>query len=302
MPPIISFVPAVVVLLGFLASGALAQNAVVEEEWVAHDSTAIARLVRIVRDQPQRLLELDAFRRIDFEDLGYGYSYHESFTEGSYVATRLQIVLKGGTPVAFAVTPRLPFPYTDLYDRYRGFYAHPFTFDSGGNPRTYFWNYRTMTLPVGDSVYMLRFQRQVFKHPLREKLEWLMTPFSGIEYGCGTRASNTMPPNRQLFEEVAPALNYLLATCLMRSVNPAVRLTAIEYLQRFHPDKFVRRPMQKDVKKILRSHPRAVTLEGYERSHESSEALVARFVRESCMTVPMPAAAMDVAKAEDESD
>lgn len=258
----------------------------IEEEWVAADSINIARMIEIIRTSPREVLALDVFSRRDYEDLGYGYSMHETVTEGGYVATRLQIILKDGKPISFAATPRMPEGYKPLYERYREFYKPLFAFDSRGNPQTFFWNYKAVALPMGDSSYSLRFQRQVFKNPLREKLELLMSPYSGTEYGCGTRSGNSIPTNRELFEEVMPAMNYLMATCLLRSINPATRLTAIEYLQRFHTAKFDRRPMQKDVKKIYRSHPKAKTVDGFERRFEDSEALVKRFIREGCQTTP----------------
>ncbi|MBC8144829.1 MAG: hypothetical protein H7X80_04530, partial [bacterium] len=266
-------------LLAFTASmyTAFAQSSV-EQEWVEADSINIARMIELIRKHPEQILTLDVFPQREFEDLGYGYSMHESVTEGGYVATRLQIVMKNGKPVSFAATPRLPYPYKSLYERYRSFYGSLFKLNAAGEPQTFYWNYRAMSMPFGDSSYTLRFQRQIFKSPLREKFELLMSPYSGTEYGCGTRSSNSIPTNRQLFEEVTPALNYLLASCLLRSINPATRLTAIEYLARAHSEKFKRKPMQRDIKKIYRSHPKAKTVDGFERRFDDAEALVKRFV------------------------
>lgn len=263
-----------------------AQSSMIEEEWVEADSINIARMIAVIRTSPKDVLTLDVFARKDFEDLGYGYSMHETVTEGGYVATRLQVILKDGRPISFAATPRMPYGYKTLYDRYRAFYEPLFKFDTHGTPQTFYWNYKAVALPFGDSSYALRFQKQVFQNPLREKLELLMSPYSGTEYGCGTRSGNSIPTNRELFEDVMPAMSYLLATCLLRSINPATRLTAIEYLQRHHSEKFLRKPMQRDVKKIYRSHPKAKTVDGFERRFEDSEALVKRFISEGCQTSP----------------
>jgi hypothetical protein len=261
-------------------------SALIEQEWVETDSVNIARMIELIRRSPEKILSLDVFHRRDFEDLGYGYSFHETVTEGGYVATRLQIVLKDGKPVSFAAMPRMPYPYKALYARYKSFYEPLFKFDAADNPQPYYWNYRAMAAPMGDSSYLLRFQRQIFKSPHRDRLELLMTPYSGTEYGCGTRSGNSIPTNREIFESVMPAMNYLLATCLLRSINPATRLVAIEYLQRFHTEKFDRKPMQKDIKRIYKSHPKAKTVDGFERRFEDSEALVKRFIREGCQTSP----------------
>lgn len=266
----------------------LAGQTGIEQEWVTADSTHIATMIELIRTKPENILALDVFRRQEFEDLGYGYSYHETVTEGGYVATRLQVVLKNGKPVSFAATPRLPYPYKTLYDRYRSFYRPLFKLDITGNPETFYWKYREVSMPYGDSSYALRFQRQIFKSPYREKLELLMSPYSGTEYGCGTRASNSVPTNRQVFDDVLPAMNYLLATCLLRSINPATRLIAIEYLSRFHEAKFNKKPMQRDIKKIFRSHPKAKTVEAFERHFVDSELLVKRFIRDGCQTAPSP--------------
>jgi hypothetical protein len=274
------------ILAAACAVSARAQSSMIEEEWVAADSMNIARMINTIRTSPKEILSLDVFSRKDYEDLGYGYAMHETVTEGGYVATRLQVVLKDGKPISFAATPRMPYGYKSLQDRYRAFYEPLFKFDSHGSPQTFYWNYKAVAMPMGDSSYTLRFQKQVFQNPLREKLELLMSPYSGTEYGCGTRSGNSIPMNREIFEEVMPAMNYLMATCMLRSINPATRLTAIEYLQRFHTEKFDRRPMQKDIKKIYRSHPKAKTVDGFERRFEESEALVKRFIREGCQTSP----------------
>ena len=277
-----------ILLLAIAALPLHAQSGLIEQEWVEADSVNIARMIDLIRTSPEKILALDVFSRRDFEDLGYGYSMHETVTEGGYVATRLQIILKDGKPVSFAATPRMPYPYKTLYPRYRAFYEPLFKFDKSGDPETYYWGYRRVSSPMGDSAYALRFDRQVFKSPLRQKFELLMSPYSGTEYGCGTYSSNSVPTNRRLFEELMPAMNYLMATCLLRSINPATRLTAIEYLQREHAEKFARRPMQRDVKKIYRSHPKAKTVDGFERRFEDAEGLVKRFIGDGCHTVPPP--------------
>lgn len=277
-----------VLFMFLLAASPLMAQVGIEQEWVEADSTNIARMIELIRTRPENILALDVFRQKEFEDLGYGYSYHETVTEGGYVTTRLQVVIKNGKPVSFAATPRLPVPHKALYDRYRSFYLPLFKLDITGNPVTYYWRFRDVAMPLGDSAYVLRFQRQIFKSAHREKLELLMSPYSGTEYGCGTHSSNSVPTNRQVFEDVIPAMNYLLATCLLRSINPATRLTAIEYLSRHHTEKVNRRPMQRDIKKIYRSHPKAKALDGYERLFVDSESLVKRFIRDGCQTAPEP--------------
>src|SRR5688500_7315215 len=119
-------------LLLLIVSPSLMAQAGIEQEWVAADSANIATMIELLRDKPESILALDVFRQREFEDLGYGYSYHETVTEGGYVATRLQVVLKNGKPISFAATPRLPYPYKALYDRYRSFYLPLFKLDITG--------------------------------------------------------------------------------------------------------------------------------------------------------------------------
>ena len=278
LPPVL-FVP----VISLAAAG---QNQMIEPDLVAADSVVIARLIDVVKNRPEEILSLDAFRRRQYEDLGYGFSYHETTTEGGYVATKLQVVLKDGKPYSFAVTPRLPYPFTKLYDSYRRFYSPLFKLDGSGNPQTYYWRMHLITMPVGDSSYIDRYRRLTEKSPYRNKLDLLMTPFSGIEYGCGSEAANSVPPNRRLFVELSPHIDYLLATCMLRSVNPATRLTAIEYIQRNFPDKLNRKPMQRQIDKLLKEFPKVRTIRDGAREHADSRQLVRSFINDGCETRP----------------
>ena len=268
----------------------LAQSEKIEWEWVREDSASIARMIGIIRERPLEVLSMDALPGSEAEDLGFGYSLRETMTTGAYVVTRLQIVLRNGVPVSFAATPRMPFPYKKLQKTYRKFYAALFTFDSTGAPRPYYWKLAAAASAIEDSMVFRRLApRFPEKTPSRDRLDYLMTPYSGVDYGCDGLTGSHSFENRELFNQLRPLMSYRVAIVLLRSINPATRMMALEYLKRELPKKLEIKSLAKDVETTLTRYPMVMTRQEGMRRPENARALLERYIRDNCDPHPITA-------------
>lgn len=271
-----------------------AQNEKIEWEWVREDSISIARMITLIQERPLDILSMDALPGSEAEDLGFGYSMRETMTSGAYVTTRLQIVLKDGVPVSFAASPRMPFPYKKLQKNYRKFYAPLFKFDASGTPRPYYWRLDAVAGAIEDSTVFRRLApRFPLKQAAREQLEFLMSPYSGVDYGCGARMGAQPYENRELFNKLRPQMSYRVAVVLLRSVNPATRLMALEVMKREFPKKLELKSLSRDVETILKSFPMVMTRHEGMRRPENARALMEKFLAENCDPHPITARTPD---------
>lgn len=267
-----------------------AQSEKIEWEWVREDSASIALMIGIMQERPLDILSMDALPGSEAEDLGFGYSLRETMTSGAYVTTKLQIVLKHGVPVSFAAIPRMPFPYRKLQKNYRKFYAPLFKFDKSGAPLPFYWRMGTVASAIDDSTVFRRLApRFPLKTPSREQLEFLMSPYSGIDYGCGGRMGSDPYENRQLFNQLRPVMTYRIAVVLLRSINPATRLMALEFMRQAFPKKLELKALSRDVESTLKHFPMVMTRQDGMRRLENARTLLEKFIAENCDPQPITA-------------
>ena len=67
---------------------------------------------------------------------------------------------------------------------------------------------------------------------ISKNLLFYMSPFSGLEYGCKGGYGNQILKNRCLFKKIKSKIDKSNFELLLSSVNPASRLTGIEYYYR----------------------------------------------------------------------
>jgi hypothetical protein len=278
-----------------------AQTEKIQWDWVKEDSTSISQMIRMIKERPLEVLSMDALPGSEAEDLGFGYSLRETMTTGAYVATRLQIVLKNGVPVSFAATPRMPFPYKKLQKTYKKFYQPLFSFDSSGAPKPYYWKLSAAASAIEDSTVFRRMPpRFPEKTAMREKLDYLMSPYSGVDYGCAGPMGGRPYENRELFNQLRPVMTYRVAIVLLRSINPATRLMALEFLKRELPKKLEVKSLAKDIETTLTSFPMVMTRQDGMRKPDNARALLDRFMKENCD--PHPITARTTTKEKDEEE
>ena len=293
-PNAVNLRPLLLLLLIAAPISLSAQTEKIEWDWVREDSASIARMITIIQERPLDILSMDALPGSEAEDLGFGYSMRETMTTGAYVTTRLQIVLRNGVPVSFAATPRMPFPYKKLQKNYKKFYSPLFKFDASGAPLPYYWRLSAVAMAIEDSTIFRRLApRFPERTAQREQLDFLMSPYSGVDYGCAGRMGSAPYENRQLFNQLRPKMTYRIAVVLLRSVNPATRLMALEFMKKEFPKKLELKSLARDVETTLKNFPMVMTRHEGMRRPENARALLEKFLAENCDPFPITARTPD---------
>ena len=91
---------------------------------------------------------------------------------------------------------------------------------SNSNDYLFFYGFEDVCKPIGIKQ----------KEDISNKMQFYMSPFSGIDYGCRGGYGNSLLPNRCAFKQLANnQINFKDLIYIMSSINIASRLTAIEY-------------------------------------------------------------------------
>ncbi len=262
-----------------LRQSALAQPTI--DAWVAEDSTMITHAIETIRNRPDSILTIDARAGGRDDSLGFGYTYRVTTTPGAYATIRLKVVLHDGHPISFSATPLLPFGFHSLYKRYREFYRPLFEIGSDSLPRPYLWRTFKVDAPIEDDAFERGVPLLRHNEEHRDLIDLLMTPYAGIEYGCPQLVGEEGFDNRRIYNQLRPSMSYRVAVYLLRSVNPATRLTAIEYLKQ-HPEYLKRARLRHDIETVVQACPLVRTRVRGRRVLDNARTLVDRFSDSIC--------------------
>jgi hypothetical protein len=176
------------------------------------------------------------------QQLGFGWSVWKSNLPGGYVSVQGVFFYYKDTLVSYLLSSRLPSEHK-LIDKYTTWAKGTFKVDS-------------------NKIIPYEFQRENLLRPLQEYngsfkpdnlsediLEY-MSPNSGTMYGYYGGIANEELQNRQYFNSIKNKLTVDEVYAIMYSINPASRLTAVEYYKR-NLDKFENKKIFEDRIKII---------------------------------------------------
>jgi hypothetical protein len=205
-------------------------------EWTSRDSLAAARILDALIHRPESVDSLTAGSPARDHDLGFGYRLREAWIDpAGLLGFALKIVHEGNRPVSFEAVPVMN--YAGLLARYRETLAPAFTVEGGGGrpltAKPYHWNLAAVSAPLpADSLKLGPDSPPAAS--VREAFAYYMSPYSGTLYGIRGGEAGQMLENRDRFLGLAEILmaDKRLARYLLRSINPATRLTAAEFIYR----------------------------------------------------------------------
>ncbi|WP_026473533.1 hypothetical protein [Alkaliflexus imshenetskii] len=189
----------------------------IREDWIKIDSIFINLLKKEYLSNPtsiEKYLEPWEKKR---ENLGYGYSIIDHSMGKGYVSIFYTLIYKDKKLVSFKLTPQMPND-SRLYSRYLSFYEGFFENDNY-QPQSLFYGYKVASTPIKNFDRILE---------ISPKMEFFMTPYSGIIYGDYGGIANELLENRELFNSIKSSINDDLIIYLLNSINPATRLYATE--------------------------------------------------------------------------
>jgi hypothetical protein len=239
---------AVLVFAFLLVPGLGAQGRGKGPAWTPKDSTAAAAFLEALRRRPAAIDSLISGpgNFSQEKELGFGYRLKEAWVNpAGKLGFTLKIVFDRKGPVAFEAKPVMN--YAALAPRYKSALQGTFTPARPGDPNStiagrpdqglpaylpYHWNLSTasMALPA-DSLGLVDAPPSP---ALREVFAYYMSPYSGTAYGIRGGRGGQMLENRDRFLSLGDSLmlDKSRALYLLRSLNPASRLTAAEFVIR----------------------------------------------------------------------
>jgi hypothetical protein len=248
--------------------------------WTSADSLAASRRVEALAAHPESIDSLTAGSLTRDHDLGFGRRLREAWVDPAGKAGfAFKIVYAGTKAIAFEARPILN--YAGLRARVWPVLAPLFGAPGpAGTGRPYQWNLAAACAPLPADSLML--SDSLPSPAVREALAYYMSPYSGTLYGIRGGEAGQLLENRDRFLDLAPIVSAdrRAALWLLRSPNPATRLTAVEFIvrnQAAFPD-FDR--LQLTAFRMAYSHPaKAATLRGARETLEDPRKLVAECAR-----------------------
>lgn len=188
------------------------------EKWVAMDSIFLSKFREIINKDPKNIIDILSVNSDKKEEMGFGYSYTQASMGKGYASIWYTIIFKNNKLVAYELKPDVP-NHKFLTKRYLKFFKGIYKIDS---ERIYnrYYNIEEMLRPL---------ETNNSNEILNENLQFLMTPFSGIEYVYSGGYSGAIFTNRGLYLNEREKINSEICKTLLYSKNPATRLMAIEH-------------------------------------------------------------------------
>jgi hypothetical protein len=192
------------------------------------DSLFIRKLIRSYHKSPMSILQFFNEDIPKEDNLGYGYTSLNYVQEKGSITFLCQAIYFKNKLVSYQLKMHL-FIGKELNKRYRAFCSPLFEFRHEAISEPLYYNYHGMIKPLNANHATLK----------DKKLQYLITPFSGVYYGYYERFGyiTKVLDNRMNFNAVKDKLTPDVIYELLYSKNPATRLTAAEYFYK-NPDLF----------------------------------------------------------------
>lgn len=262
-------------------------HAELNEKRLGMDRALISKLVPALKKDPP---DLSALQRFSSDDvyLGFGYVLSEfGAASGGYVSPGgLGLFSKEDHLLAIRthVTPNFPRNVSPedaarLHDILKQiesvWHLKPSETIQSEIVGYHDWHYEQAAKPLSNELLAAKYKPDLLNnHPDKQTITFLMTPFSGLEYGTRGGIAGDLLQNRKEFLKLT-RLDEDTCVYLMHSKNPVTRLTAIETLMRNAVEwKIDLKKYEQDFQMIFRSHPSVQTLEGKIAATKPSEPLV----------------------------
>jgi hypothetical protein len=204
--------------------------------WTVQDSLEASAIVSVLLRHPEAIDSLTLGSLMRDHALGFGRRLREAWVNpAGKLGFAFKIFYEGAVPVSFEAKPVMN--YGGLRARYLAALAPAFRQPAGSGanaaPEPFYWNLGKAALPLAaDTVHL---SGGVHPSPaILEAFSFYMTPYSGTLYGIRGGEAGQILENRDRFIGLNDILmaDKKLARYLLRSVNPASRLTAAEFIIR----------------------------------------------------------------------
>lgn len=247
--------------------------------WTKDDSLAAVGFVQTIANHPEAIDSLIAGALNRDHNLGFGRHMREAWVNpAGKLGFSLKILYAGKQPVSFEIKPVLN--YGGLRAHYLHVLSPAFRVRPMGGPNIvyapYYWNLDAATAPLPVDSLGGPLEDSLLSADVRAALAFYMSPYSGTLYGIRGGDARQLLENRDHFLDLNDMLlaDKRLSRHLLRSLNPASRLTAAEFIIR-HRDDFPDYDalLKKPLRLIFANPARAATLRGNAETAEDARKL-----------------------------
>jgi hypothetical protein len=212
----------VVIVLCFLGLSVAAINPI----WTLTDKRLIKGLGRLDHSNPAEVADYFAKHRNgrgerEIAELGFGWKVWYTGFGGGYVGVKAKFYYLRDSLVAYELIPEMP-TEPKLKERYRAWYAATFRFD-GDSIRSRGLNMEALEEPLPQYSGLFRTRLPA------DSIRSYMSPTCGTRYGFRGGYGNRLTTNRAYFKNIKDQVDDDALLLMMYAINPATRLTAIEY-------------------------------------------------------------------------
>lgn len=190
--------------------------------WTHSDKKLISTVTKLDKLNPKQIEEYFKNQRIqkcslEKENLGFGWTMWTPGIGGGYISVSATFYYYNDSLVSYSLMPQLP-EEKGLKKRYKKWYGDYFSY-SNSEIQPFKFNESAILRPIQEYRGNLK--------NVSEKIIRYMTPNSGTMYGYA--GGGVIMQNRKAFLEIKDSLTNDHVIFLMYSINPASRLTAIDY-------------------------------------------------------------------------
>lgn len=244
----------------------------INQSWRQNDINLINQVAILDKQNPSQIQKFFSEKGYKEHDvLGFGWE-QTSFSIGAgYISIRAKVFCSHDTIKSYYLEAYLP-DEVELAKEYKTLYSKIFPTHLDDK---YYFNYHTeiISQPL-QQFYFLNLPLKV-----TPKIADYMSPFSGIEYGYRGGFSGGLLFNRELFMGIQKEITNNQIIAVMFSVNPASRLTAIEFYLS-HKNRFkISNEIDSWIETVYKELPSIQTLDGCIQHEVDAKERVQEYVK-----------------------
>ena len=242
----------------------------IDREWVKLDYNVIDSLVALDKNSPAEVCRFFSSPERDKLDLGFGWTTFHKRMPGGYASFDAYFYLYKDTIRSYVIKTWLPHT-KELIEEYKLLYSRVMAIDNDG---FYVFKYGKENILQPLDAY----NRVGKRNSISDEMLQYMSPESGLEYGYRGGMANALLKNRSRFLQLKKHLSAEQVKAMMYSINPASRLTAIEYYLK-NKDRFKITNETRDwIEVVYREVPEIYTMNGCLYGKRNSKELVAAMI------------------------
>lgn len=248
-------------------------SAQINQDWERKDELLFDNVAAVVKCNPLQVEQMFNALRYpkELDSLGFGWTKLESAMPGGYLSIHGIFYYFKDSLISYRLYTDLPDQDLPI-DKYVKMYVKVFN-EYKNRELSFEFNGQAIRNPLPD------YFRNHTRLDTSAKLLTYMSPMSGLVYGIGGGIVDDTLENRKIFNRLLKQLSPEDIVQIIYSVNPASRLTAIEYYLK-HKQRFANHSMiDQWISEVYKKSPLISSMNGCLMYRESAESLVREYSR-----------------------